>query len=154
MKVTDPSATANMDDAKDVEKGSPSLTPRSSDSIHHSCSHAKVAEPTCSRRCFTTLDLSDFKPSPRRILKAVPAVTLGAILNLLDVVSTGMLIFPSDSDPLAIWLGMAVYMMSIVSIFPFKSPLFETIACGLQSTLSMMKVSLPYFMMSIILTSH
>lgn len=68
-----------------------------------------------------TLDLSDFKPTPQRLLKGVPAVTLGAILNLLDVVSTGMLIFPSDSDPLAIWLGMAVYMMSIVSIFPFKS---------------------------------
>lgn len=119
--MTDPSATASMHDAKDVEKGSPALTPRSSDSMHHSCSHTKVADPTCSRRCFTTLYLSDFKPTPQRLLKAVPAVTLGAILNLLDVVSTGMLIFPSDSDPLAIWLGMAVYMMSIVSYFLFKS---------------------------------
>lgn len=110
-----------MHDSQDVEKGSPVLTPRSSDSMHHSWLQTKVADPTCSRRCFTTLDLSDFKPTPQRLLKAVPAVTLGAILNLLDVVSTGMLIFPSDSDPLAIWLGMAVYMMSIVSIFSFFS---------------------------------
>lgn len=118
--MTDPSATASMDDVRDVEKGSPVFTPRSSDSMHHSCSHTKLADPTCSRRCFKTLDLSDFKPTPHRLLKAVPAVTLGAILNLLDVVSTGMLIFPSASDPLAIWLGMAVYMMSIVSFFLSK----------------------------------
>lgn len=110
-----------MDQVKDVEKGSPVLTARSSDSSLHSQFRTKYANATCSRICFTTPDLSDFKPTPQRLLKALPAVTLGAILNLLDVVSTGMLIFPSESDPLVIWLGMSVYMMSIVSIFPFKS---------------------------------
>lgn len=116
-----------MDEAKDIEKGFPVPTTRSSDSTHRSWSRTKSANPMCSRNCFTALDLSDFKPTPQRLLKAVPAVTLGAILNLLDVVSTGMLIFPSDSDPLVIWLGMSVYMMSIVSIFPFKSSIFEPI---------------------------
>lgn len=110
-----------MDEAKDIEKGCAVPTVRNSDSTNHSWSRTKAANPTCSRRYFTALDLSDFKPTPQRLLKAVPAVTLGAILNLLDVVSTGMLLFPSDSDPLVIWLGMSVYMMSIVSLFPFKS---------------------------------
>lgn len=109
-----------MNETRDVEKWSPPLTARSSDITRHSWSSNKVTNPTCGPRWFTTLDLSGFKPTPQRLLKAVPAVTLGAILNLLDVVSTGMLIFPSDSDPLVIWLGMSVYMMSIVSIFPFS----------------------------------
>lgn len=116
-----------MDEVKDLEKGSPALTACRSDSTHHNWHDTEAANPTCSRRCFTTLDLSDLKPTPQRLLEALPAVTLGAILNLLDVVSTGMLIFPSDSDPLVIWLGMSVYMMSIVSIFPFKHWLLETI---------------------------
>lgn len=139
-----------MDEAKDIEKGTPVLTARSLDSTHHSWSHTKVANPTCYRRWFTALDLSDFKPTPQRLLKAVPAVTLGAILNLLDVVSTGMLIFPSDSDPLVVWLGMSVYMMSIVSVFPLK----RASSCGVQSFLPILKLSLPDFMISIVLASH
>lgn len=54
----------------------------------------------------------------RRAFRGLPAIALGFILNLLDLVSTGMLIFPTGPQSGFIDVlpsGLAIYLTSIIT---------------------------------------